>query len=114
MSRREEPTFTTPPDPDDFETRLNAKLEARRRAEAEARKGPSGWALGVRYGSEFTGGVIVGGGLGYIADLVFGWTPFGLLVGVCLGFAAGALNVVRAAQSMNNASGAEDGPRDDA
>lgn len=98
MSRRDDP-FLNPSDRDDFERRLEAKLEKRRADEAE--RAPSNWSQGVRYGSEFAGGVLAGAGLGYLADLVFGWTPWGLLVGVLLGFVAGTLNVVRAASSMN-------------
>lgn len=103
MSRRDTP-ISDLPDRDDFERRLNAKLEARREKEAE--RGPSGWSIGIRYGSEFAGGVLAGAGLGYLADRFFGWTPWGLLVGVLFGFAAGTLNVVRAAQSVNNQDGA--------
>jgi len=103
MSRRDEPNHTSP-DPDDFEHRLNAKLEERRARLAP--KDPSGWGMGIRYGTEFAGGVLVGAGLGYLADQGFGWTPWGLLVGVLLGFAAGTLNVVRAAQSMSQSDDA--------
>lgn len=84
---------------------MNAKLEARREKEAE--RGPTGWGLGLRYGSEFAGGVLAGAGLGYLADWAFGWSPWGLLAGVILGFAAGTMNVVRAAQSVNNQDGAD-------
>ena len=86
-------------DRDDFERRLNAKLEAHRKANAETK--PSGWSLGLKYGSEFFGGVITGGGIGFIVDWLFGISPWGLFVGVLMGFAAGTLNVVRAAQSIN-------------
>jgi ATP synthase protein I len=48
----------------------------------------------------------VGAGLGYLTDQFFNWTPWGLLTGVLLGFAAGTLNVVRAAQSMNQSDDA--------
>ena len=77
---------------------MNARLEKRRLE--EAREAPSNWSQGLRYGSEFAGGVLAGAGLGYLADRFLGWTPWGLLAGVLLGFAAGTLNVVRAAQSM--------------
>ncbi|MEQ8405057.1 MAG: AtpZ/AtpI family protein [Oceanicaulis sp.] len=98
MSRRDDP-IQNASDRDDFERRLEAKLEKRRAEQAE--KAPSNWSQGVRYGSEFAGGVLAGAGLGYLADRAFGWTPWGLLIGVLLGFAAGTLNVVRAASSMN-------------
>ncbi|WP_421857592.1 AtpZ/AtpI family protein [Oceanicaulis sp.] len=103
MAHRDEPNQNAP-DPHDFEQRLNAKLEARRVKEAETKA--SGWGQGVRYGTEFAGGVLVGAGLGYLTDQFFNWTPWGLLTGVILGFAAGTLNVVRAAQSMNQSDDA--------
>jgi len=98
MSRRDDP-HPTQSDRDDFERRLNAKLEERRAREAETRA--SGWSQGIRYGSEFFGGVIAGAGLGFIADWLTGWSPWGLVTGMILGFAAGTLNIVRAAKSMN-------------
>jgi ATP synthase protein I len=104
MSQRDTPDPKLP-DRDDFERRLKAKLDARREKEAE--RGPTGWGLGLRYGSEFAGGVLAGAALGYLADRFFGWSPWGLLIGVILGFAAGTLNVVRAAQSVNSEHGAD-------
>ena len=98
MSRRDE-QYPDPSDRDDFERRLNAKLEARRKANEEQK--PSGWSQGLKYGSEFIGGVLTGTGLGFIADLAFGSTPWGLFIGMIAGFAAGTLNVVRAAQNLN-------------
>lgn len=93
---------TSPPDPDDFEHRLAEKLEARRAQQAKDNAAPAGWSLGLRYGSEFFGGVVAGVFVGLLADHFFGWSPFGLLIGVVLGFAAGAFNIVRAAKSMQN------------
>ncbi|WP_233354549.1 AtpZ/AtpI family protein [Woodsholea maritima] len=92
-----------PPSEDDtdFERRLNAKLAARRAEDAKRNASPNGWALGMRYGTEFAAGVLVGAALGYGADRLFGWSPFGILAGVLLGFAAGTLNVVRAAAEVN-------------
>ena len=98
MSHRDE-TNQNLTDPDDFERRLNAKLKEHQ--ERHAPKKASAWGLGVRYGAEFAGGVLVGAGLGYVIDLITGWTPLMLFVGVIMGFAAGTLNVVRAAQSMS-------------
>jgi ATP synthase protein I len=98
MSKRDDLTQNAS-DRDDFERRLAAKLEKRRAEQAET--APTNWSQGLRYGSEFAGGVLAGAGLGYLADQVFGWTPWGLLIGVLVGFAAGTLNVVRAASNMN-------------
>ena len=88
-------------DETDFERRLNAKLSARKAEEDKRNQSPSGLALGMRYGTEFATGVLVGTALGYGADQFFGWSPFGILVGMLLGFAAGTLNVVRAVAEVN-------------
>ncbi len=42
-------------------------------------------------------GVLVGAGLGLLLDRWLGTSPWGLLVLLLLGFAAGVLNVMRAA-----------------
>lgn len=47
--------------------------------------------------SEFVAGVLVGAGLGYLLDQFAGTSPWGLIVFLMLGFAAGVLNVLRAA-----------------
>ncbi len=88
----------------DFERRLDAKLAERRAKEAERNRRPQGAAAGLRYGAEFAGGIIAGGLLGYAIDVIAGWSPWGLLAGVALGFAAGMRNVVRAARELNEAS----------
>lgn len=56
----------------------------------------SGIGLGLKIGSEFVAGVLVGAGLGYLIDQLAGTTPWGLIVFLMLGFAAGVLNVMRA------------------
>jgi ATP synthase protein I len=57
----------------------------------------SGYAKGFRLSSELVGGVLVGAGLGWLLDRLLGISPFGLIVFLLLGFAAGVLNVMRAA-----------------
>ena len=57
----------------------------------------SGYAKGFRLSSELVAGVLVGAGLGWLADRAFGITPWGLIVFLLLGFAAGVLNVMRSA-----------------
>jgi ATP synthase protein I len=105
MSDRDEPVKQPPDDASDFERRLNAKLEERRAREAKAQAGPSGWASGLRYGSEFLGGVLAGTGLGFIVDHFAGISPWGVLIGTLLGFGAGTLNIVRAVNEVNRAAG---------
>ena len=56
----------------------------------------SGYARGFRLSSELVAGVIVGAGLGWLIDRWFGISPWGLIIFLLLGFAAGVLNVVRA------------------
>jgi ATP synthase protein I len=57
----------------------------------------SGYARGFRLSSELVAGVLVGAGLGWIIDRLFGVSPWGLIVFLLLGFAAGVLNVMRSA-----------------
>jgi len=56
-----------------------------------------GVAQAFRLSSEFIAGVVVGTGIGYAIDQLFGTTPWGLILGLLLGFGAAVLNVMRAA-----------------
>ena len=58
---------------------------------------PSAIARGLRLSAELVAGVLVGAGLGRLLDWWLGISPWGLLVFMLLGFAAGVLNVMRAA-----------------
>ena len=102
MSDQDESNHSDPRDTaSDFERRLNAKLEARRVEEERRNPSRSGWSIGLRYGSDFFAGVLVGAGGGLVLDILLGSSPIGLIVGIVLGFAAGTLNVVRAAKDIN-------------
>ncbi|HML07509.1 MAG TPA: AtpZ/AtpI family protein [Xanthobacteraceae bacterium] len=57
----------------------------------------SGYAKGFRLSSELVAGVLVGAGLGWLIDRLFGISPWGLIVFLLLGFVAGVRNVMRAA-----------------
>jgi ATP synthase protein I len=57
----------------------------------------AGYAKGFRLSSELVAGVIVGAGLGWIIDRLFGISPWGFIVFLLLGFVAGVLNVMRSA-----------------
>jgi len=57
----------------------------------------SGYAKGFRLSSELVAGVVVGAGIGWFIDRWLGVSPWGLIVFVLLGFAAGVLNVMRSA-----------------
>jgi ATP synthase protein I len=62
-----------------------------------ARADSSAIARGLRLSAEFVAGILVGAGLGWLLDRWLGTSPWGLIVLLLLGFAAGVLNVVRAA-----------------
>jgi ATP synthase protein I len=47
--------------------------------------------------SVLVAGVLVGAGIGWALDRVLGISPWGLIVFLLLGFAAGVVNVIRAA-----------------
>ena len=82
---------------------LDAAIAARRPAARngdETRPGSGGMAgfgQALKLSSEFIAGVAVGAGLGWLIDRVAGTSPWGLIVFLLLGFAAGVLNVLRSA-----------------
>jgi ATP synthase protein I len=53
----------------------------------------------LRLSSELVAGVVVGAGLGLLLDRWLGISPWGLIVFLLLGFAAGVLNVARGARA---------------
>lgn len=80
---------------------LGDKLADARRVSSEPEgRGPqasglSGIGQALKVGSEFVAGVIVGFVIGYTIDQLFGTRPWGMIVFLLLGFAAGTLNVMR-------------------
>lgn len=62
-----------------------------------ARDAATGFARGFRLATELVAGVLVGAGIGWALDRLIGTSPFGLIVFLLLGFAAGVVNVVKAA-----------------
>ena len=58
---------------------------------------PSAMARGFRLSTELVAGVLVGAAFGWVLDHFLGISPWGLIVFLLLGFAAGVLNVMRAA-----------------
>src|SRR6266851_7420945 len=57
----------------------------------------SAMAVGLRLSSELVAGVLVGAALGWGFDRLLSTSPWGLIVFLLLGFAAGVVNVMRAA-----------------
>jgi ATP synthase protein I len=58
---------------------------------------PSAIARGFRLSTELVAAVLVGAALGWVVDRWLGISPWGMIVFLLLGFAAGVLNVMRAA-----------------
>lgn len=96
--------------PPDDEAALSARLQRLGDRLADASRHPeqdagarqtannaSGFARGFRLSSELVAGVIVGAMIGWLLDRWLGISPWGLIVFLLLGFAAGVLNVMRAA-----------------
>ncbi len=91
---------------DQRRARLDARLgehRARERAEEAAgitkRSGMQGMAQGLKIASEFVAGIAVGALIGYGIDYFLGTRPFGLIVFLMFGFAAGVLNVIRGSKT---------------
>ena len=64
----------------------------------------------MKLASEFVAGVLVGAALGWGLDQVAGTSPWGLIGLLLLGFAAGVVNVVRAAgRTTSPAPSSDDG-----
>ena len=104
----------TKPNGDQEDRDLQARLEALSKALKDKNSDPQGaqdekdahvtrtgqaMSLGFRVLAEFVAGVVVGGFLGWQLDLWLGTGPFGLIVFLALGTAAGFWNVYKLAAS---------------
>lgn len=94
---------------DNLEERRDAldKALAGHKAKADAeiaeqqRKGQTSYAQAFRLSSEFIAGIVAGGGIGFLLDMVAGTSPWGLIIFLLLGFVAGVFNVLRSAGLMS-------------
>jgi len=68
-----------------------------REQEMETQTRASNLARGFQLSGEFVAGILLGCGVGWAVDYFAGISPWGLIVGLLLGFAAGTLNVMRSA-----------------
>ena len=80
--------------------RLDQKDEGRKVDDAPPSnpgQNASALARGFRLSTELVAGVLVGAFIGWALDRWLGTSPWGMIVFLLLGFAAGVFNVVRAA-----------------
>lgn len=90
----------------DLATRI-ARARANGPGQPQAGNGPGGMtklAWAYRLAAEFVAAILVGMGLGWGVDQLFGTGPWGLIVMILVGFAAGVVNVMRAASQVNAAN----------
>jgi len=104
--------MTSSKDDDALEARrkaLAAKVSSAK-AEIAPQKPPpqadySALGLAMRLGAEFVAGVIAGGAIGWGLDQLLGTTPFGMVIFLLVGFAAGIMNMVRAGRAAETQMG---------
>ena len=110
-----DPRDTKPPSSDDPKGSLTGDLAsriARARSSSPAQAGTNqaragemtGIGRGFRLASEFVAAVVVGGAIGFAVDYFLPTRPWGMIILLLLGFAAGVLNVIRATAEMNAAT----------
>ncbi|MBL8549177.1 MAG: AtpZ/AtpI family protein [Hyphomonadaceae bacterium] len=95
-----------PPEADPHRS-LRRRLDAargKRPGETPSQKEASAASLALRFGGEFGAAILVGSLIGFGVDHFLHTDPWGLVIGLGLGFAAGVTNVVRVASSYNRAN----------
>lgn len=61
---------------------------------------PGEWYRLVGLGFEFVAAILLGVGVGYLVDYWIGSSPWGVIIGLGLGFAAGLSILIRTARGM--------------
>ncbi|MFH1342803.1 MAG: AtpZ/AtpI family protein [Pseudomonadota bacterium] len=82
------------------EVRDSRKIETDPSGSEQAHARASAMATGLRLSSELVAGVLGGAALGWGFDRLLSTSPWGLIVFLLLGFAAGVINVMRTAGVM--------------
>lgn len=90
---------------DRLKTQLGHRGVREPRPETANRSTSHSSAIGqaFRLSAEFVSGVIAGGIVGWVVDRLSGWSPWGLVVCLILGFCAGMLNLMRSAGMVKSA-----------
>ena len=76
----------------------------KKQKQRDASAGVSAGGLALRYGAEFGASVFVGIMIGLGIDHFFGTKPWGLLIMLMFGFAAGIMGVIRAYKELTDAT----------
>lgn len=96
--------------PEDALDNLRRRVAAAREEGAPDVPPPqSAASLALRFGGEFGAAILVGALLGFGADHFLHTSPWGLVIGLILGFVTGVVNVVRVAQAVSRANPVEPG-----
>jgi len=76
---------------------LRTRKSSENRSNADTSVDAAAFARGFRLSAELVAGVLFGAAIGWLLDRWLGISPWGMIVFLLLGFAAGVLNVVRSA-----------------
>ncbi len=89
--------------PEEFKTRLKiAKSKIKKQLDNDGLKRGSFMGSAFKLGTELVASVAVGTIIGFILDNWFGTKPWLIIIFFFLGAAAGMLNVIKAANKMQN------------
>ena len=89
--------------PEDFKTRLKiAKSKIKKQLDNDNEKRGSFMGSAFKLGTELVAAVAVGTIIGFILDTLFDTKPWLIIIFFFLGAAAGMLNVIKAANRMQN------------
>lgn len=90
----------TPTDLESFDKRLQRTKASIQDRDKQVFNQASAYGFGFRLAVDLVVGVLAGFGIGWLLDMWLGTSPWLLLILTPLGIAAGILNVIRAAKSI--------------
>ena len=94
----------------DFSERLDQARASHEPPQGHQQRQGAAMGMGLKLASELIAALIVGGVLGFGADMVFGTKPLFILMGLALGCAAAFMNVLRMMKKLADAQTGENDP----
>jgi len=94
----------------ELDRRLDKRRVDRGLATASEAAPRPGYGMALRLGADFVAGVVVGAALGWGFDALLGTSPWGLIVFLLFGFAAGIMSLMRTAGLIAKRPGLDDDP----